>query len=503
MTNLITILLVDDEKSIRDGLKLLLPWEEYGFHIMGEAENGLDALEKIKEQQPDIVITDLIMPELDGLKLSNIIQRQYPEIHFLVLSSFDDFPYVSQSFKNGAVDYLLKPTLTKESLLTSLTQLSHQITKTEKKLSEQDLLSQQLNRLLAGYSDTNYDGLTTYFKEDNHYILYTNLLWYHTKEQVIQTLESSLFNNMLPYLIEKNEYGIIFSSSLPYSEIKLKVAEKLHSLRMVEPTTFFVLSSPIREINELKEKLHQLKSEAKEQRFYFKQHTFITEEDFLSLTSTEQFDTKKYLRSLLDNDYQLGLTRIEDYFNDVIIDLPKPTVLRQQASSIFYTLFSTLIDAYDKKDDLQQLKQEFLFTVGQLIYLEDFSIFILSMIERINIAINTKEVGITHENELLHNITRYIEHHYASDLSLAMLAETFHFSYSYLSSFFSHHFNTNFSDYLNTVRLKAAKELLLTSDLNLSEIANQCGYSDLSYFSRQFKKYYGSSPSKYRRENQL
>ncbi|MEG2708712.1 MAG: hypothetical protein RR968_06220, partial [Vagococcus sp.] len=72
--------------------------------------------------------------ELDGLKLSNIIQKQYPEIHFLVLSSFDDFPYVSQSFKNGAVDYLLKPTLTKESLLTSLTQLSHQITKTEKKI---------------------------------------------------------------------------------------------------------------------------------------------------------------------------------------------------------------------------------------------------------------------------------------------------------------------------------------------------------------------------------
>ncbi|MEG2254715.1 MAG: response regulator, partial [Vagococcus sp.] len=117
MMNLKTILIVDDEKSIRDGLKVLVPWEEHGFHIIGEATNGREALVIIHEQQPDIVITDLIMPEYNGLELSETIQQQYPDTQFLVLSSYDDFPYVTEAFKNGAIDYLLKPTLTADKLL--------------------------------------------------------------------------------------------------------------------------------------------------------------------------------------------------------------------------------------------------------------------------------------------------------------------------------------------------------------------------------------------------
>ncbi len=101
------------------------------------------------------------------------------------------------------------------------------------------------------------------------------------------------------------------------------------------------------------------------------------------------------------------------------------------------------------------------------------------------------------------NIIQFIDKNYRNNISLTTLADTFHFNYNYLSKLFSQHFNTSFTDYLNSVRLSEAKRLLLNSQLTLSDISSACGYADLSYFSKLFKKYYGSSPSKYRRENQL
>ena len=108
MHHLHTVLLVDDETTIRDGLKHMIRWEQEGFRLLGDAANGQEALTLIQQLQPEIVITDLKMPQMDGIQLTTIIQQQYPSIHFLVLSSYDDFHYVSQSFKNGAIDLLAK-----------------------------------------------------------------------------------------------------------------------------------------------------------------------------------------------------------------------------------------------------------------------------------------------------------------------------------------------------------------------------------------------------------
>lgn len=165
MNRVVTILLVDDEEAIRDGLKNLVVWEKEGFHIIGEASNGREALVKIKQLQPDIVITDLIMPELDGLELTRTIQQQFPEIHFLVLSSYDEFSYVSDSYKNGAIDYLLKPTLTPSNLLTTLKKVAKKLKTTDDLLSQKELLSQSLNRALIGYVDQEFTDIENFLEE--------------------------------------------------------------------------------------------------------------------------------------------------------------------------------------------------------------------------------------------------------------------------------------------------------------------------------------------------
>ena len=106
---MLSIFLVDDEPIILRGLKKLIPWEENGFQISGQASNGEDALQKITAQNTDIVITDLKMPKLDGIGLCERLKEGIPGIRCIVLTAYDDFHFLQQSIRNGVADYLLKP----------------------------------------------------------------------------------------------------------------------------------------------------------------------------------------------------------------------------------------------------------------------------------------------------------------------------------------------------------------------------------------------------------
>jgi len=114
------LLIVDDEILIRQGIKHYINWEQEGFDIVGEAAHGKEALELIEVVKPDIILTDIVMPIMDGEELTRILKEKYPQIGVIVLSSFGDFDYVRSTFQNGVLDYILKPKLNSDSLLTAL-----------------------------------------------------------------------------------------------------------------------------------------------------------------------------------------------------------------------------------------------------------------------------------------------------------------------------------------------------------------------------------------------
>ena len=184
----------------------------------------------------------------------------------------------------------------------------------------------------------------------------------------------------------------------------------------------------------------------------------------------------------------------------MILAFSNPVFIKQQTSSIFYTLIASLGDTYPEESLYPQLKQQFFQDLNDAVFLEDFSATVLNTLQQIKQALHQASEPAT-ADEQLQAIQRYIYDHYRQPLSLSQVAQHFHFSYNYLSSLFSTSFQMTFTEYVNQVRLEEAKRLLLHSDLNLSEIADACGYTDLSYFSKLFKKHSGSSPSKYRKEN--
>ena len=129
MMNLLKILIVDDDATVRIGLKTLIAWEQYGYRLVGEAANGQQAIEIVHREQPHIIITDMKMPVMDGLTLIKTLKNEEGfSVAFLVLSSYDDFELVKGAMKLGAVDYFLKLELDVHMLLSCLDEVRKTIT---------------------------------------------------------------------------------------------------------------------------------------------------------------------------------------------------------------------------------------------------------------------------------------------------------------------------------------------------------------------------------------
>ena len=119
---MLRIFLVEDEVVVRETIKKMIPWEQYGYQVVGEAPDGVVALPMIRNLKPDLLVTDIKMPFMDGLTLSKMVRKDFPDMKIVILSGYDDFNYAKQAINIGVEDYLLKP-ITKNAFLERLTEI--------------------------------------------------------------------------------------------------------------------------------------------------------------------------------------------------------------------------------------------------------------------------------------------------------------------------------------------------------------------------------------------
>ncbi|MCD7818603.1 MAG: response regulator, partial [Lachnospiraceae bacterium] len=122
----IKVFLVEDEAIIREGLRDIIPWQQYGYTVVGDAGDGEQALPMIRETRPDLLITDIKMPFMDGLALSSLVSKEFPNIKIIIISGYDEFEYARQAIRIGVDQYLLKP-ITKAMLIKALNEISEKI----------------------------------------------------------------------------------------------------------------------------------------------------------------------------------------------------------------------------------------------------------------------------------------------------------------------------------------------------------------------------------------
>ena len=506
VNELYRLLIVDDEIILRNGVKYLCNWEEYGFVVVGEASNGKEALELIPVLDPHIVIIDIVMPIMNGIDFTKAVNEKYPNIKVLILSSFSEFDYVREAFKYGAVDYLLKPKLRSEDLLNSLNNIVKKFSSPQTRLNESQKNKLLLEQVLFTSLDDQekvFNELQEGMKQSNFRLMKASLQYLrYVGEEELKKITEEVFSVLKTYsiidLIKNNEYIVLINYSLDkedelfsyLSQIQDTHNELFKEIKFIVSESF----SDIRTIKDYYDSVNNLMGYL----FYYSHEAFVKANGIYS-ESVEEFDAALLLTYL--NSFEIEKVKIYlfDYLNKVRFKRSYDEYsFKRFIQSNIYNMFNTMRKLGFDVGILNQNKMKLFKSIDKSIDYNEIKSLIQSFLDQIE---NLVDVQSEKKNSIiLDKIIDYVHKHYNEDLSLMEISEELHLNYYYLSSYFKNQTNENLTSYINNVRIQKAKQLLTDSDLNIAEVSKQVGFTDHNYFSKVFKKYTKMTPTSYRRK---
>lgn len=503
------VVIVDDEMLIRQGIINYINWEKEGFEIVGEASNGEEALLTIDKYRPHIVITDIVMPVMNGIDFVKVVKKDYPDIEIIVLSSFENFDYVRSTFQSGVADYILKPKLNGEELLKTLHKVTNKATDFQEiKETNEVSIDKIIRKLLSGYEPDYDEKIVSDYFSNNQFCL---LAIYWQEKQTDPSQLDVIFRLLREYFKEINFYpileektGITFLlnfNSDQLTTIKTTINEiNNDTVVILGDATKWVLSSQFVSIKAIKKIYDETLLLMNQYLFYLPELSVLINDDLPHVEERNQsFNLNQFIEILKSKQFKVAFKYVEDYVDylanqytsdvfefksflgniifNIIVLLANLNYDTKGLENDKYAYFSGINEAKDAKEAIDQFN---------------------SFLDVANKIVLAKEENVDQYN--VQRLLDYIEEHYTEPLSLTDIAKHFHFNPSYLSTYFSRHHNEGFSEYINRVRIKKARQLLQNSTVSISDISRMVGYSDHSYFCKVFKKETGNSPSTYRKE---
>ncbi|WP_243459590.1 response regulator transcription factor [Metabacillus bambusae] len=508
------IVIVDDEQLIRQGIKHYVEWEQKGFQIVGEASNGQEALELIELTKPHIILTDIVMPIMDGEELTRIVKSKYPHIEIIILSSFGEFEYVRSTFQSGAVDYILKPKLDADTLLNVLKTAASRIPSLQAANGDTNVainIGHMIEKFVSGY-DTQYDEklMAETFPYERFCLVAADTRLLKDTDAINMDLIIHRFEELLDTQLKKiklqefttDENVSVFLVNGQEDELKemqglaAKLLELDSQLSVLICDTFERFSQIGIKYNDVIKKMLQY-------RFYFPETKIIVEEDLAKegpkITS---FNLDKFTNDFKHERFDSAFDYLEEHVTE--LSAAFTTDIFEYKAFFGNIIFNISILLNNLEYDVKNLENEKFSFFNSI----DEAKTAASVVEQLHRFVEkAKEIILSRKNQTGHSnlqqILDYIEENYTEPLSLTGVANHFHFNPSYLSSYFATHNKEGFNEYLNRIRIEEAAKLLINSSIPISEISGHVGYSDHSYFCKVFKKQRGLSPSQYRRNQKL
>ncbi|MBO0993733.1 response regulator transcription factor [Bacillus sp. SD088] len=501
------VLIVDDEVLIRQGIKHYVNWEEEGFTMIGEASNGEEALAIIKKENPQIVITDIVMPIMDGIELTKKVKADYPEIEVIILSSFSDFDYVRSTFQNGVADYILKPNLEGTELLRALKQALRRLPNFALSLSKQSIITMEewIQHLMAGHEPINRKQLEYESFPKSHFCLVGIDLKLeidaqkkkkHITEQLSHLLDGLLY---YPILLEDRHFSYVVNTDMgEFSALARKIKETAKKGERSGQSLVWILGEPFAEISELKQHYQDDLKRLRNYQFYFPNQSFFMLTELPAVTEDSRFELNHVIDLFKRFDFQKAFAELNQYTQYIS---GKYTMTENDfKATLGNIIFNITIVLEGLKFDINKMQQDqyqYFALLNEAHDVEHAISYFSSFLEEVHhlLASQMNENNQSNMPQLL----SYIDQHYTEPISLSDLADHFHFNPSYLSTYFSQHHGIGFNEYLNQIRIDKAKAYLENKNVSIAEISGFVGYSDHSYFCKVFKKMTGMSPSKYRK----
>lgn len=503
-----SVMLVDNEPIIPRGLMQLIDWRGHGCRVMAVARDGADAVRQIQEFPPDIVITDIRMPEMDGLQLCAWVREHAPGIQLILLTGFPDFEYAQQAIQYQVVDFVLKPT-TEEALAAAVDKACRQLQKAADGGAEQRslLLEQQMllgemifhNRHSLLYTLNRLNSL--HILLDSYYVLSLDVLSREgAADESAQLQEAQEI--LEKFCGERKLYFVSRGDSCCYAVVRLQEGEDpaalcAQAVEAADRETDFVLTIGISRRHQNPLQLGEAAREADDaQRFtlYSSQPSVMRCEDLPRLsenTAHVLLEKLRLVESALENrSREAAVKNLEDLCAFMRAE-KVPFSGTQQIALLLYNFCLSLLLSHNLSsgsfpEDVSSLHSE----TPAALELE-----LRSIVQETLLRISRTPGNI---DSIIYEVKQYIDENYSASLSLDALAAQVHLSPSYFSKLFKREMGENLSTYILHTRIERARFLLRTTDKKAYEIAEAVGIYDPVYFSKIFKKVTGMKPKEYR-----
>ncbi|WP_394185953.1 response regulator transcription factor [Metabacillus halosaccharovorans] len=511
------VFLVDDEMAIRAGIGKSVDWNLEGFIYCGDASDGEMALPLIEKHQPDIVITDIKMPFMDGLELSRILRENMPSIKIIILSGHDEFEYAREAMRIQVAEYCLKP-VSSLDLLTILKKVSSKIDEEELKNKRINDLENQIsqnksatrNKFLYEICEGSYTSSRA-IKEATQ--LNINLISSYYYVVIIEcTIESDFIN-----WIEEEYDCLRFSRKLKETIYIMKgeskqtleyEAEVIRKRLLLAHEDLHPKKPLIFGIGRVESRIKGISvsfSEADEEKSYssiiHKYSSKGTEIDIESKKELQHFNRRDlidFLKFGLPNDISSFARTYSSYLSKGNIRSPFTTYY-------FLMDFTITISHYLKEGEMDRL--EVMQEINQLemkaSWIRNYNEVLAFIEEMLHLVLSTRDCLTSKYSSSVQMAIDYINKNFPdSQLSLQTVADAVNVSASYLSHLFSQETGKTLIEYLTNTRIDMAKNLLKSTNNKTYEIADQVGYSDSHYFCKTFKKITGLTTKQFKHQKQ-
>ena len=531
---MLKVFLAEDEFIIREGIKNNIDWQAYGYEFCGEASDGELAFPLIQKTRPDILITDIKMPFVDGLALSRLVKKELPETEIIILSGYEEFDYAKEAIQIGVARYLLKP-INGETLLQEIDSVAEIILgkqkekeireKYQKEMEENSLRDQMdlFQHLVTG--DCSMEELLSVADKLDLKIMAP---WYSIVLLKIQSM--------------KHDYEEYSGSIVAVDERIVKLAEPEHVLifdRALEGRAFLFKADSEEELlayqkeylGDVKEvlsgyanlryfggigtpvnRLREIPASFEDASHAFAHRYLVAEscildssllmqegaaehEDFrISAVNPEQIDRAKMQEFLRTGDLDEVVYFVDEFFGKLDGGAMKSRIFRQYITmDAYFSIVDFLKGLGLQKDEIEAPDQD-----GSILQDEKSAMDYIVRIMNKALVLREKRASSRYE-DVVSEVIHYIEDNYAQEeLSLNLLASHVNFSPNHLSMIFSQQTGQTLIRYLTDYRMNRAKELLRCSSKKSSVISMEVGYKDPHYFSYLFKKTQGMTPTQYR-----
>ncbi|BCS81899.1 response regulator transcription factor [Anaerocellum diazotrophicum] len=531
------IVIVDDDMLIRKGIRNVIRWKDIECEICAEASSGDEALKVIEEVKPDIVITDIKMPNMDGIELIERIRKIIPQCKIVILTAYREFEYAQRAIKYGAFDFLLKPTKV-EDIINVVQKAINEIKKEKTIVEELEKINNILKEKLPILKENFLFNVIFEMISNEDEILQMASLYEidigkflmilaecSTKEErerknshlyllgISNMLNDFLSNNFTIYTIYLNNSQAVYivnSNKEFEKEEEKKFFDLLSQLKKAAVECFNIdltlaVSTCGNGIVQLPDKFKEC-IDAINYRFYFDEDDIIYYKDLSHFFMYMDDRKLKNLKNEILSSVRYGnYSNINNLLLELEETLKKSKADKQYIFNFYYLLLieinmikAQLSSAVNKSENPEMFEDIDYF--NEIIKCKNLSE--LSSILRMSIQQTIEEVQKHNQNKmgsLIKKVIDYIKDNYNSgEISLSDISEKFFVSPSYLSRLFKKETGKNLSDFINEYRIEKAKHLLLTTDLKTYEVADRVGIPDPHYFSRLFKRYTGYSPSEYK-----